>query len=90
MLHEMAAEAVPVAWAVNGFASVVSACGAVLLAMTIGFRSLFVLAAVLYMSAGLLSLLIIRWIKTRPVDRDSGRNLARIPPRLHERLRSSQ
>jgi hypothetical protein len=67
MLHERAAAAVPVAWAVNGFASVVSACGAVLLAMICGFKWLFVLAAVLYATAGLLSLLFVRWNKTGEV-----------------------
>ena len=67
MLHERAAAAVPVAWAVNGFASVVSACGAVLLAMACGFKWLFVLAAGLYATAGLLSLLLVRSSETRPV-----------------------
>jgi hypothetical protein len=64
MLHERGAAAVPVAWAVNGFASVVSACGAVLLAMTLGFKDLFALAAGLYASAGVLSLLLDRWAET--------------------------
>lgn len=67
MLHERAVPAVPVAWAVNGFASVVSACGAVLLAMTYGFKDLLFLAAGLYAGAGLLSLLLGRWAKTRAV-----------------------
>jgi spermidine synthase len=85
MLHENAASAVPVAWAVNGFASVVSACGAVLLAMTCGFKSLFVLAAVLYATAGLLSLLFVRWTKTGGVDtniplKEDGRQGRRPPP----------
>jgi hypothetical protein len=44
--------AIPLAWAVNGFASVISASGAVLLAMTIGFRSLLILAASAYFIAG--------------------------------------
>jgi hypothetical protein len=44
--------AVPLAWAVNGFTSVISASGAVLLAMTIGFRNLLMLAALAYIVAG--------------------------------------
>src|SRR5208283_1068726 len=44
--------ALPLAWAINGFTSVISASGAVLLAMTIGFRSLLILAAVAYFVAG--------------------------------------
>ena len=67
VLHEKAATAVPLAWAVNGFASVVSACGAVLLAMTFGFKSLLSLAAGLYAVAGLLSLLTARWNAPPPV-----------------------
>jgi hypothetical protein len=65
ILHERAAAAVPLAWAVNGFASVVSACGAVLLAMTWGFKDLCALAAGLYGMAGVLSLLLCRWTNTR-------------------------
>jgi len=47
---------VPLAWAVNGFTSVISASGAVLLAMTIGFRSLLLLAALAYIGAGAVAL----------------------------------
>ncbi len=43
---------VPLAWAVNGFTSVISASGAVLLAMTIGFHNLLILAALAYVVAG--------------------------------------
>jgi hypothetical protein len=68
ILHERAAAAVPVAWAVNGFASVVSACGAVVLAMTYGFKDLLALAAGLYGIAGLLSLLLCRWTKKGAVN----------------------
>ena len=50
--------AMPLAWAVNGFASVISASGAVLLAMTIGFRSLLILAASAYFIAGGITLVL--------------------------------
>ncbi|MCA1960993.1 MAG: hypothetical protein LDL33_09360 [Desulfomonile sp.] len=53
MLHRGAPEAVPAAWAVNGFASVVSTSVAVIMAMVIGFRSLLAAAALLYAFAGL-------------------------------------
>lgn len=52
VLHRGPADAVPVAWAVNGFASVVSTSVAVILAMVTGFRSLLVAAALLYACAG--------------------------------------
>ena len=51
---------VPLAWAVNGFTSVISASGAVLLAMTIGFRSLLLLAALAYIGAGAVALVAVR------------------------------
>jgi multisubunit Na+/H+ antiporter MnhB subunit len=44
------------AWAMNGFASVISACAAVLLAMVYGFNVLLALAAAIYAGAGLLSI----------------------------------
>lgn len=56
VLYTRAAKAIPIAWAANGFASVVSASGAVVLAMTFGFKMLLSLAAVLYGLAGLVSL----------------------------------
>jgi Spermine/spermidine synthase domain len=56
LLHQRAERAVPAAWAVNGFASVVSASGAVLTAMTYGFQAVLTIAAALYLCAGLLSL----------------------------------
>ncbi len=52
--------AIPLAWAVNGFTSVISASGAVLLAMTIGFRSLLILAASAYLIAAA-ALLVLGW-----------------------------
>ena len=73
MLHERADAAVPVAWAVNGFASVVSACGAVLLAMSYGFKSLLALAAGLYVAAGFLSILLVSWTNTESIDAGSNR-----------------
>jgi hypothetical protein len=54
-VHENAAPAVPLAWAINGFASVISACAAVLIAMVLGFSILLVTAAVAYLIAGGLS-----------------------------------
>lgn len=47
--------AVPLAWAINGFASVVATSAAVILAMTYGFSSIFVLTAAAYFIAGILS-----------------------------------
>jgi len=55
-LQERAASAVPLAWAVNGFASVVSTSAAVILAMTYGFMTVAAVAAGLYWSAGFLAL----------------------------------
>ncbi len=52
-LHRESAVTVPLAWAVNGFGSVVSACAAVVLAMSLGFKALFVLAALSYVLAGI-------------------------------------
>jgi len=57
LLHRRSPEALPEAWAVNGFASVVSASLAVILAMTYGFKALLALAALLYVLAGAVSLL---------------------------------
>ncbi|MEW6533790.1 MAG: hypothetical protein AB1473_23370 [Thermodesulfobacteriota bacterium] len=59
-LQERAPGTIPLAWAVNGFASVVSACLAVLMAMAYGFTVLLALAAGLYVAAGLLALRIDR------------------------------
>lgn len=57
-VHETAERAVPLAWAVNGFASVVSASAAVLVAMVFGFSVLLATAAAVYASVGLLSRLL--------------------------------
>jgi hypothetical protein len=62
-LSHGAEAAVPLAWAVNGFASVVSASGAVVLAMVHGFNVLLVLAAVIYFIAGLLGLMMLKHLK---------------------------
>jgi hypothetical protein len=56
-LQKNAPAAVPLAWAVNGFTSVISASGAVLVAMTMGFRSLLILACLAYVMAGVVSLI---------------------------------
>jgi hypothetical protein len=58
MLQQLARGHVPLAWAVNGFASVVATSGAVLIAMTYGFRFLLGAAAVLYAFVGILSVLV--------------------------------
>lgn len=55
ILHATASAAIPLAWAVNGFASVISACGAVLLAMASGFEALSLIAACIYGVAGMVS-----------------------------------
>jgi len=47
-LESSAPDAIPIAWAVNGFASVISTAGAVLIAMTYGFTAVSWLAALLY------------------------------------------
>jgi predicted membrane-bound spermidine synthase len=60
LLHRRAAAAVPVAWAVNGFASVVSTAGAVLVAMVYGFSWLLTFAAGLYLLAGIICLVLYR------------------------------
>ena len=65
VLHRGAEDAVPAAWAVNGFASVVSTSVAVILAMVMGFKILLVAAALLYGCAGLAAV----WLK-RAGDRD--------------------
>jgi hypothetical protein len=57
-LQREAAPAIPLAWAVNGFASVVSASVAVVLAMTLGFSALLGCAAAAYGLAGVGSLLL--------------------------------
>jgi len=56
VLQKTSADAIPVAWAVNGFASVVSASVAVIIAMVFGFKTLLILAAALYVFAGVLAL----------------------------------
>ncbi|MEW6139083.1 MAG: hypothetical protein AB1733_12690 [Thermodesulfobacteriota bacterium] len=56
LLHRRAPAVIPLAWAVNGFASVISTCGAVLLSMTVGFTVLSYLAAAVYAGAGFFSL----------------------------------
>jgi hypothetical protein len=60
VLHHRAAKAIPVCWAVNGFASVISASAAVVIAMTFGFKTLLSLAAIVYGVAGLVSLYLAR------------------------------
>lgn len=60
LTHQKAPAVVPIAWAVNGFASVVSTSVAVLLTMTYGFTALSILAASIYGLAGGLSLLLLR------------------------------
>jgi hypothetical protein len=55
-LQGQAPGTIPLAWAVNGFASVVSACLAVLVAMAYGFTLLLAVAAGLYVLAGLFAL----------------------------------
>jgi hypothetical protein len=55
VLHRKAQGAVPLAWAVNGFASVVSTSAAVVVAMAYGFSLLWGLAASIYVLAGSLS-----------------------------------
>lgn len=49
------AAALPLAWAINGFAGVVSILSATLLAILSGFRVVLILAAVFYALAGVLS-----------------------------------
>lgn len=53
-LAERSEAAVPLAWSVNGFASVVSTSAAVVLAMVYGFDVLLALAALIYAGAGIL------------------------------------
>ena len=52
-LQKRAAVTVPLAWAINGFGSVVSASVAVVLAMSLGFKILLALAALSYVLAGI-------------------------------------
>lgn len=63
-LAQEAEAAIPLAWAVNGFASVVSASGAVVLAMVYGFNILLALAAGVYCIAGVLGLALLGGQKT--------------------------
>lgn len=58
--RETADVTVPVGWAANGFASVVSASLAVLLAMEIGFTALLAVAGGLYIAAGAVSYVLAR------------------------------
>jgi hypothetical protein len=57
-VHQRAGAVIPIAWAVNGFASVVSTSAAVLLTMAYGFKTLFTLAAGIYALAGALSIIL--------------------------------
>ncbi len=52
VLHRKDTGSIPLAWAVNGFASVVSASLAVILAMVFGFKIIVCVAALLYVFAG--------------------------------------
>jgi hypothetical protein len=52
-LRKKAPVTVPLAWAINGFGSVVSACAAMVLAMSLGFKMLLALAALAYVLAGI-------------------------------------
>lgn len=54
-LHRAKPAAVPIAWAANGFASVLSASLAVVIAMTEGFTALLALAGVIYILTGVVS-----------------------------------
>jgi hypothetical protein len=60
LVHRNAVTTVPIAWAVNGFASVVSTSIAVLVTMTYGFKVLSVTAAAIYALAGVLSLFMVK------------------------------
>ena len=60
-LHRRAKGTISLAWAVNGFASVVSASGAVVVAMAYGFSVLLAMAASIYAVAGGLSFLVVRF-----------------------------
>ncbi len=57
-VRETQPQAIPLAWAVNGFASVVSTTLAVLIAMTGGFTWVLTLGAGIYALAGLFSVMI--------------------------------
>jgi len=57
-LHIRGPGAIPLAWAVNGFASVVSTSAAVLVSMAYGFSVLLGLSASIYAFAGVLSCLL--------------------------------
>jgi spermidine synthase len=65
LLHRKKVAAVPLAWSVNGFASVVSTSSAVLVTMTYGFKVLSVLAALIYALAGGLSLIVSSSLRSR-------------------------
>ncbi|MBI5570799.1 MAG: hypothetical protein HY914_12715 [Desulfomonile tiedjei] len=71
LLQGRASGAIPVAWAVNGFASVVSASVAVVLAMSIGFASLLALAAAAYALAGVFSVVLARTLPSDSVETSS-------------------
>ena len=82
LVHKKASAAVAIAWAVNGFASVVSASGAVLITMTYGFTTLTYVAAATYAVAGLLSLMLAGMPHTRsPYHIHSSRGTIRPPSR---------
>ena len=68
LLQRRASEAIPVAWAVNGFASVVSASVAVVLAMGIGFTSLLASASSAYALAGIFSMVLARILPPDTVE----------------------
>lgn len=62
---------VPWAWGVNGFASVVGSCLAVLLSMSYGFSSTFRLAAACYGAAALFALVAFRGTPSVAADTSS-------------------
>jgi hypothetical protein len=62
----------PLAWAVNGFSSVISSSLAVVLAMTYGFTALWVLTACAYCLAGGISLACRTWLKSERSIRGTG------------------
>jgi predicted membrane-bound spermidine synthase len=64
VLQRSAGKAIPIAWAVNGFASVVSASAAVVLAMTFGFKDLLSIAACVYGVSGVVSFCLARGLRS--------------------------
>jgi SAM-dependent methyltransferase len=64
VFQQRAPALVPWAWAVNGYASVLGSVGAIILAMTLGFKVTLGIAAALYLLAGWL---LMRW----PAQRES-------------------